>query len=445
MHILLISSDSINPRMAGPGIRYWEFARHLSEKHAVTLLTPNASTLAHPGFQIVRHTKHSLKTALATADVIITQGYMYPLASVFRSNLPLVVDLYDLLPIELLEHHAHLPLPEAQLSQSYCVERTKLLLRRGDLFLYNHERQREYVLGMLTALGRVRHRQYRECPDFSNLLRRVPYGIPDEAPGHTRNAIRGPNTPFSGAISDTDTVLLWGGGLWNWFDPCSVIQALGEISRSRQDIKLVFLATARSNPQTTQLNIAYATDQALALSQALGLYNRTVFFNDAWVPYAERQNFLLEADIGVSTHTHTLETEFSFRTRILDYLWTELPILSTTGDYLSDLVDRQGLGITVAPRDVAQLKQAILRLADDQAFVEQCKANIRSIRQQMTWSRLIQPLEAFCASPYQTSRLRSSAKMLHLLGFYATNARLLLQHRGHRKMFAKIKQFVSRK
>jgi hypothetical protein len=168
-----------------------------------------------------------------------------------------------------------------------------------------------------------------------------------------------------------------------------------------------------------------------------------VFFNDAWVPYAERQNFLLEANVGVSTHANTLETEFSFRTRILDYLWAELPILSTTGDYLSEMVDRQQLGITVAPRNVPQLKEAIVRLADDRAFVEQCKANIRNVRQPMRWSQVIQPLEAFCASPYQTSHLRPSAKMLHMLRFYATNVKLLIRYRGHRKILAKVKQFLS--
>ena len=444
MHILLISSDAVNPSMAGPGIRYWEFARHLSHAHTVTLLTPNTSTLSHPRFQLVRRTRHSLAAALARADVVVTQGFGFPLAPVYQSRLPLVVDVYDPLPIELLEHHTHLPLFEAQLSHSYCVERTKCLLRRGDFLLYSHQPQRAYWLGMLTALGRVEHKRYRVRPDFSDLLGCVPYGIADDVPVQTGPAMRGPETAFAGAISDTDTILLWGGGLWNWFDPCSVITAVGEICRTRQDIKLVFLATARSNQDSTQLNIAYATDRALALSQELGLYNRQVFFHDSWVPYTERQNFLLEADVGVSTHFRTLETEFSFRTRILDYVWAGLPILCTTGDYLSELVMQHQLGIAVAPKDVGQLRNAILRLADDRTFVEQCQANIRQIRQQMTWSQVIKPLETFCAVPYRTSELHRTSQTLDLLKFYVTNLKLLIQYRGHRKILAKLKQLVGR-
>ena len=39
------------------------------------------------------------------------------------------------------------------------------------------------------------------------------------------------------------------------------------------------------------------------------------------MPYDERADYLLDADVGVSTHFPHIETEFSFRTRILDYLW----------------------------------------------------------------------------------------------------------------------------
>ena len=57
--------------------------------------------------------------------------------------------------------------------------------------------------------------------------------------------------------------------------------------------------------------------------------DHTVFFNDGWVPYAERGAWLAEADIGVSAHFDDIETRFAFRTRLLDYLWAGLPIVTT--------------------------------------------------------------------------------------------------------------------
>ncbi len=56
-----------------------------------------------------------------------------------------------------------------------------------------------------------------------------------------------------------------------------------------------------------------------------GALGTSVFFNPDWVAYEDRGDYLLEADAGVSTHFAHIETEFAFRTRILDYLWAGLP------------------------------------------------------------------------------------------------------------------------
>jgi glycosyltransferase involved in cell wall biosynthesis len=439
MKILLISSDAISLQMAGPGIRYWEFARHLAQRHAVTLLTPNQSSLAAEGFQMRQRTRQTLAAALAAADVIVTQGYIYPLIPLYRTTKPLVVDLYDPLPIELLEHHAHLPLMAAQLSHSYCVRRTQMLLWRGDYFLYSHAAQRDYWLGLLTATGRVNHQQYRCDPNFTTLFGCVPYGIADEPPIQTQSPLRTDAARFA----PNDKILCWGGGLWKWFDPCSVIRALGEIARVRQDIKLFFLATRRAASDSTGINIAYATDEAVALSQELGLYNRLVFFNDTWVPYAERQNYLVDATIGLSTHFETLETHFSIRTRLLDYLWAGLPIITTRGDYLSDLVAREALGLVVAPQNVPEIQAAIVRLCDDQALHARCQQNIRQIRQQFRWSRILAPLEAFCEQPYRTSTPTAFARGLKLAQFYMQVGRELIRYQGYQKILTKLRRAFS--
>ena len=89
-------------------------------------------------------------------------------------------------------------------------------------------------------------------------------------------------------------------------------------------------------------------ERARARARAAGLLDTHVIFND-WVPYEERAAYLREADIGVSTHRQHLETRYSFRTRMLDYLWAGLPIVCTEGDYFGDLVQREGLGRAVPP------------------------------------------------------------------------------------------------
>jgi hypothetical protein len=76
---------------------------------------------------------------------------------------------------------------------------------------------------------------------------------------------------------------------------------------------------------------SHTADQTIALAEQLGVANRLVFFND-WVAYEDRENFLLEADLGLNIHRDNLETRFSFRTRMMDYFWAGLPIITTEGD-----------------------------------------------------------------------------------------------------------------
>ena len=61
----------------------------------------------------------------------------------------------------------------------------------------------------------------------------------------------------------------------------------------------------------------------------------------------------------MSTHLDHVETEFSFRTRILDYLWAGLSGRQHGGDALADMIESAGAGITVPPDDVDALEAAL--------------------------------------------------------------------------------------
>lgn len=141
--------------------------------------------------------------------------------------------------------------------------------------------------------------------------------------------------------------------------------------------------------------------RAYELTQRLGLLDTHIFFND-WVSYDERQNFLLEADIGVSLHQPTIETHYSFRTRILDYIWAGLPIIANTGDTLADLVDQEDLGRVVPVGDGAATREALLRLLDLQPSAREAyHQNFEAVSARLTWERVCTPLIDFCRSPRQ--------------------------------------------
>ena len=124
-----------------------------------------------------------------------------------------------------------------------------------------------------------------------------------------------------------------------------------------------------------------------------------MFFNESWVPYDERQNFLLEADAGVSTHFQHVETTFSFRTRILDYLWAGLPMVVTDGDSFADLVLREELGIVVPEHDVTALAEALEAVLYDEERIAVWRANVARVRERFFWDVTLEPLVRFLERP----------------------------------------------
>jgi hypothetical protein len=138
---------------------------------------------------------------------------------------------------------------------------------------------------------------------------------------------------------------------------------------------------------------------ARTLAAERGLTGKHVFFNEEWVRYDDRSNYLMDADVGVSNHLDHVETAFSFRTRMLDYLWASLPMVCTQGDVFAALVDARGLGLTVAPGDVEGLADALERVLYDEVFAQRCRDAVRETAPEYHWERVLTPLVAFCRSP----------------------------------------------
>lgn len=193
-----------------------------------------------------------------------------------------------------------------------------------------------------------------------------------------------------------------GGGIYNWFDPLTLIRAIERVSRDHPEVKLFFMGLAHPNPDVPEMRMAA---QAHDLAEDLGLLGKHVFFNQGWVPYQERANYLLEADIGVSCHLEHIETTYSYRTRVLDYFWSELPVIVTRGDALSQLVEERKLGLTVSPGSVEGFTEALTRMLEDEEMAREFKLNVGKLRPELTWAQILKPLDAFCSNPQRAADL----------------------------------------
>jgi GT2 family glycosyltransferase/glycosyltransferase involved in cell wall biosynthesis len=394
--VLVITGDPIGRKVAGPAIRAWNMALTLSRGNSVRLLSLAGVSEVTAPFDLVEVRPGDEKGFAVHeqwADVIVFQGLAMALFEGLRDSKKIIVaDIYDPMHLEQLEQARQLPVAEWKAAVGDATDVLNEQLMRADFFMCASERQRLFYLGQLAALGRVNPDTSEGSPDLARLLAVVPFGLSSSAPQHANDVLKN----VVDGISSDDKVLLWSGGLYNWFDPHTLIRAVAKVAITRPTVRLFFQGTKHPNPGVPEMSIV-ATSRDLA--SELGVLDKSIFFNDSWVENDQRQNYLLEADAGVSTHFNHIETTFSFRTRILDYLWAELPMVVTEGDVFAELVEREKLGEVVPAGDVDALANALDRVLFDEPFIAVARDNIRRVRERFYWEAVLQPLVEFVSNP----------------------------------------------
>ncbi len=395
-HALIISHDVVGSRMAGPGIRYWEMARVLARQQPVTLVAPRPIDLHMDNVVCGSYgwgNADSLAHWVRSSDVVIANGYvLHAHPELAQINQPLVLDLYDPTLFENLELFR-------QAQSNERIKRTRqdvLLLQQqlatGDFFLCATERQRDLYLGALMATGRITPDCVDADPQLRNLIDVVSFGLPSEPPVKQRPVLRG----VLPGIGADDVVLLWTGGLWDWMDPLTLVQAMPQVVAKHPSVRLVLLAGSHPG----NVHPMRMPQETKNLAESLGLLNRYVFFYEQWIPYLERADFLLEADIAISLHRDHLETAYAaVRSRLLDHLWAGLPSIITDGDAAAELFRTAQAGTIVPPEDCQRLVTAILDLLNQlELRIAQTHA-AQLLAQKFTWDKVLTPLMRFCQAP----------------------------------------------
>lgn len=394
--VLVITPDSLGKHMAGPAIRAFEVARALSPAADVHLVSTNHCDLRSDAFSVAYANESQLRVHADWADVIVFQGHVLSSFPWLRDpRYILVADIYDPMHLEVLEQGRDLDAGGRMRLTLQTVDVLNVQIERSDFMVCASEKQRDFWLGQLAGLGRINPLTYDKDEGLRSLLDVAPFGIAEDPPVQRRSAIKG----AVNGIAPTDTVIIWGGGIYNWFDPLTLIRAVHALSARHPDLRLFFLGVKHPNPHVPQMAVSL---RARELAVELNLLDRVVFFNEGWVPYDDRANYLLDADLGVSTHFEHLETAFSFRTRMLDYLWAGLPIVSTDGDTFAPIVRDNGLGLVVPPEDVAALESALEDILYTPGERSAIAENVHAFAEQFRWSIVLRPLINFCLNPRQS-------------------------------------------
>ena len=412
--VLLISTDTIDRKMAGPGIRYWNFARLIGAQQPVTLATPAMPPMDAPaGVSIVAYGEDASEArsrriaAIATdVDVIVAQMPPYlHLDDEVLKRAHFVIDLYAPWFLEKLEYARRDP-KRGIPARSDDLDILQRLLSIGDFFICASERQRDLWTGSLMAAGRLHPAQLEVDPEMRSLIDVVPMGVPNRPPLPNGP---GPREVFT-QIAPDDPIILWNGGLWNWLDPLTAIRAMGLLKARGLNARLIFMGAKSPGFEVAEMDIAR---QARALADQLDLLEDHVLFND-WVEYDARQNWMMQASMTLSLHHPTIESRFAYRTRLLDNLWCRLPIVATEGDVLSDIVRSEGLGRVVPPGEPEAVAAAIVDLLDREKSVD-IRRRIATVSQTYTWERVVRPLLRYCLAPWKNPQATDSNEYVHKL------------------------------
>ena len=435
--VVMWSTDPVGKQMAGPGIRYHRLALELAGRFDVTLVAPGGGIPNTP--YAFRSVESVGSAADLEADVLVAQTLPLGLIrGLRRAGVGLVFDLYAPALVEAPAKLAEDSAAERSRGIRYeeVVAMTRVALLLGDAFLCASERQRDHWLGALAALGRLSPQVYADDPSLGSLVAIVPFGL-DPAPAPT---VEGPKVKgVVSGIAPSDRLLLWGGGIWNWFDPLTVIRAVGRLAETRDDVKLLFLGKTHPSDAVGAMNMA---TEAEALARELGLAGRSVIFNDSWVPYDERLAWFAEADLGVSAHRDSLEARLAFRTRLLDHIACGTPLAVTRGDVLADLVEARGLGRVLAPGDVDGWVGAVTELLDDEHAYAAARTAVVATQEGLSWARSGEALAELIEQVHAAPRSQS-AKDGVVLRAAATLARASVGRRGLRATVAAVTRAVS--
>lgn len=402
--VLIISHDKVGTQMAGPGIRYHYMAETLAKHFDVTLGFFGPENVPDEAFErsykAIHIDVHQFHEAFTAADVVIALWISDAQIDFCNKHNKLVIfDIYAPVPVENLavKIFSGEKMGEADdfefMSQ---INDYRKFLENGDAFLYSNQRQLDFWMGYAFGAGQVSPTTFVKRNVFEQFIL-APMGIDDKL------QLKKGKPMYKGVlkgVAEDDIVMIWNGGIYNWYDGVTLVEAMQLVWKQNPRIKMVFPGTV--HPTSTMRKWQETVD-TVKRANDLKLVGKNIFFFESWIPYHERVTFLMEADIGIYTHKPSIETEFSHRTRVIDgHILVNLPTIATEGDYFADLVEREGLGATVPPFDAEALAAAIVETAKP-ANLKKARANMARIRPQYSWDQTMAKLvEYIAADPAKT-------------------------------------------
>ncbi|HLJ74155.1 MAG TPA: hypothetical protein VKU62_06190, partial [Thermoanaerobaculia bacterium] len=229
------------------------------------------------------------------------------------------------------------------------------------------------------AAGRLNPVAFESDATLESLIAIAPFGVP---PPRERVAASEPRVLF--------------GGVYDWYDPILAIDAIAMARNSMPQMSITF--TKHPNPELTPQG---------KLAEAIKYAKKFDFVRfEPWFAYEKRAEFFDRFALALLTFPQSLETDLSMRTRVYDYLWGGLPIVSSSAPGTDEILSRYRCGAVVRDESPRAFADALLNsFAQQNALRGGASAFVREHQ----WPNSLRPLRDFCRKPHVDSNKETFA------------------------------------
>lgn len=300
------------------------------------------------------------------------------------------------------------------------VGRWAEVLSRGDLFLCASEPQRMYYRGVLSAVGRINPVTYNE-----DLLLVVPYGIYREEPVSKEKPI----TKIIGVQKVQPKKILWFGGIYPWFDLRNLVDAVKILNK---DFPAKLIIVGAKNPFNDHPDFTRPYDELMEHINSDPESKKQVVTQD-WVEFEKRADWYLDSDLVVVINKTGQENDLAWRTRLVDFLWADLPILTNGGDPLSNILFDNDAAFKLEGLTAESIAASLDKtLSND---LTKTQSNLKQLKKQFYWDSITTSLTNAIESHQQAADLK-------MYGDFKTNSLTSNSPNGPNKMkkaYSKVK------
>lgn len=376
-------------KVEGGGLRCWGLAKGVYSNNKDLDITvayhesykKEKFTESYEGITLKTWNQANIGELIAEYDSIIVSYCMGELsvevANSIRADQQLVLDCYVPIYVEVSARDSQDVEGEYRAFE-IDVEKWRHVLKRGDVFLCANAAQKSFYRGVLAAVGRINPVTYSD-----DLIMVVPYGVYREEP-------KAAEKPIAKLLGNNNDVLkvLWFGGIYPWFDVRNLADAVKEVNKT-QPAKLIVVGAKNPFNKHPDFIARYEEFMSYVTTEEMKQY---VVVQD-WINFNDRADWYLDADVVVVFNKEGEENKLAWRTRLVDFMWADLPVLTNGGDPLGEIMLEHNAAVRMASLEPKDISESIIKfLGNDKTKIHQLAQNMHKLKADFYWDTVTKDL-----------------------------------------------------